>query len=735
MKNRISILLITIIFSQIIVAQSFKKLYKESFKYLEVNDYKHALPILFQMLEMKPENANTNFSIGNCLMNTSHREHESIPYYEKAMEGLTIGYRIGNHREKKAPLDVIELLGRAYHKNYDFEKAIDKFEFYSNFLAEDNWDDKRANNRRIRQSKYAMELQSKPVDIDIVPIKSVNSKYSEYRPKVNAEENIMYFTSRRPGGSSELLDDEGKYYEDIYFSEKKLNVWTEPVLVQDLINVQENSSCIFLSSDAQMMYLSMVNNDPKVGNIGRGIYESKLVGNHWTDPQFLNERINSKFWETYASLDVYSNLLFFVSDREGGFGGKDIWFMKKLPNGEWAEPQNLGEPINSEYDEESPYLHPDGKTLYFSSKGHKVMGGYDIFKSTLQNDMTWSAPENMGYPVNTVADDLFFTPTVNGKRAYFSSYRAEGVGDYDIYRMNLLSEEEADLAVYKGVVKDTKGNVVKDIIISIFDENMDDKYGIYRPNDLTGRFLFVLQPGHNYEINYEYKDLSMSDTINVPLDVDGVNEYTKVVRVTDSEIALSAGIVVDGDIQSLSEIDDPTNLSISSTSDSLLAQQKDPNEIIEESLVKEEVVNNDKPKTDEVFKPGSTKEEIAREQADKHVIFYKSVYYKSNSSDLSSATKNTLDELITLLKENPSWGVNAVGHTDLTGNAKANKILSILRAESVKTYIYNRGISFKRIRSYGMGEEQPVAEDNYDDGIDDTIGKDANRRVEIQLVK
>ena len=722
MKKKLLILTVVVFASNFVGAQSFKKLYKDAFKYLEVNDYPHALPLLMKMYEMKPENANTNFSIGNCLMNISHREYESIPYYEKAMEGLTIGYRIGNHREKKAPLDVIELLGRAYHKNYEFDKAIDKFEFYSNFLAENNWDDKRANNRRIRQSKYAEDLKNNPVDVDVVPIKSVNSKYPEYRPKVNAEENIMYFTSRRTGGSSEILDDEGKYYEDIYFSEKKHNVWSDPVLVQDLINVQENSSCLFLSSDAQMMYLSMVNNDPKVGNIGRGIYESKLNGNHWTEPTFLDESINSKYWETYASLDIYSNLLFFVSDRDGGYGGKDIWMVKKLPNGEWAQPQNLGEPINSEYDEESPYLHPDGKTLYFSSKGHKVMGGYDIFKSTLQDDKTWSSPENMGYPINTVVDDLFFSPTVNGKRAYFSSYRKDGVGDYDIYRMNLVTEEEADLAVYKGVVKDTKGNVVKDIVISIFDENMDDKYGVYRPNDLTGRFLFVLQPGHNYEINYEHNNLTITDTINVPLDVDGVNEYTKVVRVTDSEIALSAGVVVDGDIISLSQLDDPTSIELSSLSDT-------------PPIEDEQIVEGLKEKLDEDKDVKMTPEEIAREQANRHVVFYKSVYYKSESSTLSSATKNTLDELINLLKENPSWGVNAVGHTDLTGNVRANKLLSVLRAESVKTYLYNRGISFKRIRAYGMGQEQPVAEDNYDDGIDDTVGKDANRRVEIQLVK
>ena len=221
MRVRLLFVATLLILGNHLTSQSFKKLYKESFKYLEVNDYENALPLLMKMHNLRPNNANTNFSIGNCLMNIIHREKEAIPYYEKAMEGLTIGYRVGNFREKKAPLATIELLGRSYHHNYEFEKAIDKFEFYSNILAENNWDDKRANNRRIRQAKYAKTLFDDPVEVNIVPMKHINTKYAEYRPKLNAEENIMYFTSKRPGGSSDILDDQGEYYEDIYMSRKR----------------------------------------------------------------------------------------------------------------------------------------------------------------------------------------------------------------------------------------------------------------------------------------------------------------------------------------------------------------------------------------------------------------------------------------------------------------------------------------------------------------------------------
>ena len=718
MRTRLILILVTFLVCNSYNSQSFKKLYKESLKYLEVNDYENALPLLMKMYDLKPNNANTNFSIGNCLMNIIHREKEAIPYYEKAMEGLTIGYRIGNHREKKAPLATIELLGRSYHHNYEFDKAIDKFEFYSNFLAENNWDDKRANNRRIRQAKYAKSLFENPVEVDIIPIKHINTDYAEYRPKLNAEENIMYFTSKRPGGSSDILDDQGEYYEDIYISKKKMGVWTEPQLVNDLINTTESSSCLYLSPDGEHMFLSMVNNDQKLGPLGRGIYEARLDGNHWNNPEFLDQKVNSKYWETYASLDIYGNVLFFVSDREGGYGGRDIWMMKKLPSGEWAEPQNLGEPINTEYDEESPYLHPDGKTLYFSSKGHKVMGGFDIFKSTLKDDYTWTSPENMGYPVNTVDDDLFFTPTVNGKRAYFSSFRDEGTGDYDIFRINLINEEEKDLAAYKGVVKDSVDNVVKDLIISVYDEN-EERYGVYRPNQLTGNFLFILRPGHQYEIMYELNDFSAIDTLDVPLDVEGVIEYTKVVRVNSDGLTISKGVVVDGDILALAELDDPTNIDLSD-----VHKFKPSHDEIDTGF-EENVEEETKPK----------QEVIEEKQKDRHVLFHKNIYFKLESADLSDASKEVLDELIVELKANPDWHVNSVGHTDNTGSVKYNNLLSVLRAEAVKTYLYNRGVEFKRLHAYGMGAEQPVAENLAADGSDNPTGRAANRRVEIQLVK
>ena len=721
MRNNLYTLLISFFIGFSSSAQSFKSLYYESLNLLEVYDFESALPILEKMYQLQPDNANTCFTIGNCLMNISHREKEAIPYYEKAMESLTVSYRMANHKEKKAPLDVIELLGNAYHMNYEFEKAIEKFEFFGRFIVETNWEDKNLNDRKIRQSKYALELIKNPVNIKVNALSNLNTQHSEYRPLINAEENIIYFTSKRPGGSSEIKDDQGNYYEDIYFSEKINNSWTKPSLALGELNIEKSSSALYLSADGEYMFTSMVNTDSKVGPVGRGIFESFHNGFNWSQPKFLENNINSKYWETTANLDLYQNILLFVSDREGGYGGRDIWMVKKLPNGNWTKPQNLGEPINSEYDEESPYLHPDGKTLYFSSVGHKSMGGFDIFKSSLNEDLTWSAPVNIGYPINTVSDDLFFTPTVSGNNALFSSYRDEGKGNYDIYELSFLNEEESHLSVYKGIVKSQNETILKDLTISVINEKSFSNYDNYHPNDSTGHFVFVLQSGHNYNIEFKFDDLVAYDTIRVPENEKGIQEYTKIVQILDEEINILDGVEVGNDIIDNQELNNLANNNQSTLQG--FEPQKKSN--IDTGF-----------KTSVSFDVKQTIEETKEtDSVEKHILFYDNVHFKSESSDITNHEKVKLDKLIIELKKNPTWTINSIGHTDSKGSIRYNQILSTLRSESVKTYICNRGINYKRVHTVGKGETLPIAENVAADGSDNPTGSAANRRVEIQIIK
>jgi outer membrane protein OmpA-like peptidoglycan-associated protein/tetratricopeptide (TPR) repeat protein len=732
MKSRFFISFILILSFNLVSAQSFRSLYKDAFALLEQDDYETALPILLEMHDLQPNNANTKFSIGICYMNSKFEKVKAIPFLEEAQNDLNPFYESGLASEKKAPLEVLKLLGQAYHQNYEFDKAIDRLQFYRQFLDEKNLVDIRSLNRSLRISEFALQAYNNPNDFKIAPIDDLNTEFPEYRPKLNAEENLMFFTSRRSDGSNSVKDPEGNYYEDIFMSVKEYGVWTDPILVQDKINSQGHDACLYLSPDAQLMYVYRFNTE---GNQQGGIYQVKKEGDNWGELELLESSINSKFWETDASLDTYGNIIFFTSDRDGGYGGRDIWMMKRLPNGQWAEAQNLGENINTIYDEEGPYLHPDGKTLYFSSQGHQTMGGHDFLMATMNEDGSFSSPINMGYPTNTVDNDLFFFPSVSGTKAYFSSYRQGGKGDQDIYVMNLVEEEEKDVAVYKGVVRDTSGNVVKDLVISIFEENSDSKYGVYRPNVITGRFLFILQAGHDYEILYQLGKLTTTDYVNVPAETEGVIDYTKVVTVNTDSITITAGKVVDGDIVAIAMLDDelaimdvesiePFN-SVDQTSN----EQEKPEQVVEE---KPEQVVEEKPEQVVEEKPVQVVEEKPNtiNSANLPVLYF--VY---EATSLIESSKKDLDKVYDYLVSNPSSKINIMGHTDSKGEADYNKLLSKIRANSIKNYLNNKGIGWSRMKTTGLGESQPVADNEDASGSDNSKGRQQNRRVEFEIIQ
>ena len=707
MKLKLFLTAIVFLSINLLSAQSFRSLYKEAFALLEINDYENALPILMEMHDLQPNNANTKFSIGICYMNSKFDKVKAIPYLEEAQNDLNPFYESGMPSEKKAPLEVLKLLGQAYHQNYEFDKSIDRLQFYRQFLDEKNLVDIRAINRALRISEFALEAYNNPNDFRISPINDLNTEFPEYRPKLNAEENVMFFTSRRSGGSNAVKDEEGNYFEDIFMSVKEHDVWTDPILVQDKINSQGHDACLYLSPDGQLMYVYRYSTNE---NEQAGIYQVKKDGNGWGELELLESSINSKFWETDASLDTYGNIIFFTSDRDGGYGGKDIWMMKRLPNGQWAEAQNLGENINTIYDEDGPYLHPDGKTLYFSSQGHQTMGGHDFLMSTMNQDGTFSEPINMGYPTNTVGNDLFFFPSVSGTKAYFSSIREGGKGDQDIYVMNLVEEEEKDLAVYKGVVRDTTGDVVKDLVISIFEEDSDNKFGVYRPNVLTGRFLFILQAGHDYEILYQLGKLSTSDFVNVPMDTEGVIDYTKVVTVNTDTITITAGKVVDGDIVSIAMLEDElVNIEVESI---------EPIEVVDNEIVDNEVVEPDYSDS----KPIS-------------VSNLPVLYFVYEATSLIESSKSDLDKVYNYMKENPTAKIKIIGHTDSNGEEDYNQLLSKIRANSIKNYLNSKGIGWSRMNSIGLGESKPVAENTTSSGLDNKQGRQKNRRVEFEIIK
>jgi tetratricopeptide (TPR) repeat protein len=442
---------------------SFKKKFIAAEDSIIVENYVGALKILTELNALEPNNANIAFKMGMCYLKSPLQKSKSIPFLEKAAENINPNYSENDYKETKAPDITIQYLAQAYHLANKFDEAIATYEKLKNLYAPSNVQEISSINLKIEMCKTGKELVANPVNILLTNLgPEINSEYPEYAPVISADEQTLIFTSRKPTGTGRLTTEDGKSYEDIYISSKQDGVWTKPMGIANNINSYYHEASIGLSVDAQELFIYKDDNGD--GNI----YSSKLLGETWTQPIKLGSNINSKSWETHATMSPDGSTLYFVSDRKGGFGGRDIYFCKRLPSGEWGLAQNAGKSINTNQEDDSPFIHPDGLKLYFSSKGHKSMGGFDIFVSNLDSTGKWGAPVNVGYPTNTSDDDIFYAPTTNGKGAYYSSFREGGFGEKDIYLLTFPEQKGAQVTVYKGIIKDIYGKVPEGMRISVF---------------------------------------------------------------------------------------------------------------------------------------------------------------------------------------------------------------------------------------------------------------------------
>jgi hypothetical protein len=361
--------------------------------------------------------------------------------------------------------------------------------------------------------KNGLELVKNPVNISIINLgNKINTEFAEHSPGVTADESTMVFTSRR-NGTGNKLDIDGQYFEDIYISNKVNGIWSDPVGIKNLNTIDHDAS-ISISADGQELYIYKAGFLNSKESEGGDIYVSKLEGNNWSEPKKLGPNINSKSKESHISISADGRTIYFSSDRPGGYGGMDVYTVSKLPNGKWGKAKNLGPAINTEYNDDAPFIHPDGKTLYFSSSGHKTMGGLDVFKS-INIKGRWTTPVNIGYPINSTDDDIYYTPTPDGKRAYFASYRSGSIGRTDIFLIKTPDADKAGLFVLKGKIVTTNGQAVGTAKITVSKD--DNIVGIYTPNTATGKFLFIIESGKKYDIEIVAEGFrTLRTVLNIP---------------------------------------------------------------------------------------------------------------------------------------------------------------------------------------------------------------------------
>lgn len=354
--------------------------------------------------------------------------------------------------------------------------------------------------RRIAMAATAKVLTANPVDLRIRNMGAqLNSNLHDYSPVVTADGNTMYFTSRRAGTVGGQRDAGGQYYEDIYMATRVDGVWGEPVNVGKPLNTDMMDATVGLSTDGNEMIIYRTPPEAISGNL----YISKRAQGVWSEPVALTDRINGPSHEPSATISPDGSEIYFTSDRPGGLGGRDIYRIRRLPNGQWSLPLNLGPSVNTPYDEDAPFLHSDGTTLFFSSNGHNTMGGYDIFKSTLLDpDMNvWGLPENLGYPLNTVNDDIYFCLSEDGTTGYFSSERSKGVGGQDIYQVE-FPNSQIDYLLVRGVVTDGSDEPVKARMV-LREPGSKEVAAVYKANEKTGRYVMVVRPGGRYTLHVE----------------------------------------------------------------------------------------------------------------------------------------------------------------------------------------------------------------------------------------
>ena len=488
--------------------------------FLAAEDYAEAAKIYKRLLPVDTEFVEVYYEYGVCLANLPGQREKAVPYLERAVRGghteAFYELAMARHRQQRFD-DAADLLYRYKQLNYRVVRDVEV-------------------DRRISMAVTAKDLVKSPIEVTIRNMGSmVNSEAHDYCPLVTADGNTMYFTSRREGTTGGLKDPTGQWLEDVYLARRIDEVWTNAVNAGSPINTNTHDATVGLNPDGSSMIVYHTSTNLVSGDL----FETRMHAGKWQDPALMTAQINSKEHEPSASIAPGGDEIYFTSDRAGGFGGRDLYRIRRLPNGEWSLPLNLGAQVNTPFDEDAPFMHSDGITLFFSSNGHNTMGGYDIFKATLTDaDMNgWSIPENMGYPLNTVNDDIYFCLSEDGYTGYFSSERPGGLGMQDIYQV-VFPGSQLEYMVVRGVVADASDEPVKARIL-LTDETGEEIVGVYSSNDRTGRYLLVLTPGLTYTMSVEAPGFVSQQSVLLakPNDLDGRELAMDILLVPDGTTA------------------------------------------------------------------------------------------------------------------------------------------------------------------------------------------------------
>lgn len=674
--------------------------------------------IVDKLLELKPNSANYNYRKGYILLKSKNNYTDAIKYLEKALPLTDVDYDFFSITDTTAPIATNFYLGECYHLGMEIEKAKTFFTTFLN-LSPKKSDLTTLASVKIIQCNNALKALENPKKTKLINIgNSINSEYPDYSPVISLDGKALYFTSRRPWKNNEtesfrdpLLNN---YSEDIYISYKeKNNKWSEPKRLP-FCQPSKNEATIALNADQKRIFVY----EDLVGS--GDIYFSDLKTNIFQNIEPLNiEGVNSKYWETHITITVDGLNMYFVSDRPGGFGGRDIYRIVKLPDGTWSEPKNLGPTINTPYDEDAPFIGSDNKTLYYASNGPESIGGFDLFLTVRDENNIWSQPVNMGYPINSSGDDVFYTTTIDGSKGYFTSFRKDGKGEKDIYEITNDELGEKYLAIYYGEIKTTPGQELPKDLHIVFSPQDTSKKTIEISSIIDGKFNTQLDTCSTYKINYISNNASIfSEKIET--------------KCTEGREDFYRGMFYDPKTNKIVDLNNENNKLI-----------EDKELMISKNLLKENRENQSSTKSKNSLEESTNNDELVQTTVKlgndlNNLIHIKPIYFAFDKSDILPLAAEELDKIVKILNDNPRLAIKLKSYTDCRGSEIYNLNKSNQRANSTKEYIVSRITNPYRVTAEGLGESNPVQECdcNNNQGLDCSEEEHRkNRRTEFIIVE
>jgi hypothetical protein len=463
--------------------------------------YVRALPKFQQVLASDTSNANFNYRVGYCYLNIPDEKLKAIPYLEKATRNTSIDYKEGVFKEDRAPIEVYLLLGNLYKANHEMEKAKEAYLKYLQMVNQKDQDKVDYANRQIQSLATAETMKQKQIDYVAYNLGgNINDDNNNFCPAISGDMQVLAFTSTTADG-----------HKLMFVSQKDENgEWDKPRNITQMVGSAGDCHTSDLNHDGTQLLII------KQDQFDSDIYISAFERNRWSKMKKMSKLINTKYWETHASFSPDGKTIYFTSDYKKGFGGLDIYKSEADDNGWWQMPENLGETINSPYDEESPHMANDS-ILFFSSQGHDNMGGFDVFYSVKSKTGEWGEPVNVGYPVNTAGDNTFFVPLNNMHFALYPAAEEDGFGGLDIYEYEIFSESHPRWTELMGTVQNDGPMPLSYAMlqIEIKDKTTGAILATPKANDI-GEYKTALQPGQ-YEIHFSGEGYeNKMESIDIP---------------------------------------------------------------------------------------------------------------------------------------------------------------------------------------------------------------------------